>query len=310
MSINDFATLFARTAFGARPARGKLAAAFAACIVCIAASDGQAATNKFAEAATMTFLTPVAPAMMDDASSASFEDRFDCRENSLIRDFLMSPNSRVLLPREVKPATHEPKAVEQEPERVEPELKGAEREPKPAKREPKSAEREPKSAEPDPLTTASLPPLQTHQNRQMIVPAGETIIGIASMYDPTDAADKDAGTEELSSGERYDANGWTAAIRTDLRWKFGGVRYGRNYLPTFALVQNADKQLIVKINDVGPLRPGRIIDLNKRAMSYFDPTLQLGLIGDVKVTPLAGETWALGPVEDDAPVAVASRIAR
>ena len=73
-------------------------------------------------------------------------------------------------------------------------------------------------------------------------------------------------------------------------------------------MQNADKQLIVKINDVGPLRPGRIIDLNKRAMSYFDPTLQLGLIGDVKVTPLADRAWALGPVIDDRPVNVASRL--
>ncbi len=152
-----------------------------------------------------------------------------------------------------------------------------------------------------PLTTASLP------RHQKIVPAGAAIVGIASMYDPTDANDRDSGTEETASGERYDGNGWTAAIRTDLRAQFGGVRFGRNYQAGYALVRNNDKQLIVRINDVGPLKKGRIIDLNRRAMRYFDPTLQLGLIGDVSVTPLAGQDWALGPLNDERPVSFASR---
>jgi rare lipoprotein A len=150
------------------------------------------------------------------------------------------------------------------------------------------------------LTTASLP------RRQTIVPSAAAIIGIASTYNPTDPKDLDAGLQETASGEKYDANDWTAAIRTDLRTQFGGVRFGRNYQPTFALVQSKDKQVIVKINDVGPLKPGRIIDLNERAMRYFDPTRQLGLINDVTVTPLAGQDWALGPVDEDQPVSVAS----
>ena len=148
---------------------------------------------------------------------------------------------------------------------------------------------------------ASLP------RRQKIVPAAKPIVGIASMYNPTDPKDMDAGNEELASGEKYDPNGWTAAIRTDLRAQFGGVRFGKNYQPSFALVTNGDKQLIVKINDIGPLKRGRIIDLNVRAMRYFDPTLKLGLIGKVSVTPLAGQDVALGPVDDNPPVAVASR---
>jgi rare lipoprotein A len=152
-----------------------------------------------------------------------------------------------------------------------------------------------------PLTTASLP------RHQKIVPAAPAIVGIASMYNPTDPNDRDSGNEETASGERYDANGWTAAIRTDLRAQFGGVRFGKNYRAAFALVQASDKQAIVRINDVGPLRRGRIIDLNERAMRYFDPTLQLGLIGDVKVTPLAGQDWALGPLDDERPVSFASR---
>ncbi len=165
---------------------------------------------------------------------------------------------------------------------------------------------------PPPLVeaTGSLPELRDMPpatQRQEIVAAGEAIVGIASTYNPEDPTDLDAGNEETASGERYDADSWTAAIRTDLRGKFGGVRYGRNYKPTFALVEAGDKSFIVKINDVGPLRPGRIIDLNVRSMRYLDPTMQRGLIADVKVTPLAGQDWALGPVTDPQPVTVASR---
>lgn len=157
-------------------------------------------------------------------------------------------------------------------------------------------------------TTGSLPPMRDDMpQRQKIITAGEAIVGIASTYDPGDPTDLDAGNAETASGEIYDADSWTAAIRTDLRGKFGGVRFGRNYQPSFALVEAGDKSFIVKINDVGPLRPGRIIDLNVRSMRHLDPTMQRGLIADVKVTPLAGDDWALGPVTDPQPVTVASR---
>jgi rare lipoprotein A len=129
------------------------------------------------------------------------------------------------------------------------------------------------------------------------VPAGEEFIGIASTYNPNDPKDRFAGSGQTSTGERYDGDNWTAAIRTDLRWHFGGVRYGRNYQPVFALVEGAGKKVIVRINDVGPLRPGRIIDLNARTMRYFDPSLKAGLIQDVKVTPLFADDLAVGPVE-------------
>jgi rare lipoprotein A (peptidoglycan hydrolase) len=61
-------------------------------------------------------------------------------------------------------------------------------------------------------------------------------------------------------------------------------------------VESGDKQLIVKINDVGPLRPGRVLDLNERSMRHFDPFLTRGLIDDVKITALPGEDWIPGPV--------------
>jgi rare lipoprotein A len=146
------------------------------------------------------------------------------------------------------------------------------------------------------------PTYQAPVFRQKIqyTPAGDSVDGAASMYDPTDANDRDSGDMNTSSGETYDPEAWTAAIRTDLRYQFGGVRFGKNYRRSFALVEGNGLRLIVRINDVGPLRPGRVIDLNKRAMRYFDPTLKLGVIKNMKVTPLAGSAIAAGPV-DDAP---------
>ena len=67
---------------------------------------------------------------------------------------------------------------------------------------------------PDHRKPAAAPPVPTVKR---LLPAGKSIIGIASMYDPGDPTDHDAGNEELASGERYDPDGWTAAIRTDLR---------------------------------------------------------------------------------------------
>lgn len=127
------------------------------------------------------------------------------------------------------------------------------------------------------------------------------VVGTASTYNPYKGG-KDAGGLETASGEPYDPHAWTAAIQTDLRERFGGIRYGRLYQPTYALVESGNKQLIVKINDIGPLRPHRVIDLNERSMRYFDPFLQRGLIRDVTVTLLPGEDWTTGPVGDEQPI--------
>jgi rare lipoprotein A len=126
--------------------------------------------------------------------------------------------------------------------------------------------------------------------------AGATVTGVASTYNPFRADDSTAGGKETASGERYDPTAWTAAIQTDLRNLFGGVRYGKDYVPCYALVAADDKQAIIKINDVGPLEPGRVIDLNEQTMRYFDPTFELGLISHVTVTPLLGDGWLTGPL--------------
>jgi rare lipoprotein A len=122
-----------------------------------------------------------------------------------------------------------------------------------------------------------------------------TIVGTISTYNPYRDG-KEEGSAQTASGELYDPSAWTAAIQTRLRSQFGGVRYGKLYQPTYALIASGEKQLIVKINDVGPLKSGRVLDLNERSMRYFDPFLAQGLIQDVKITLLPGEDWTTGPV--------------
>ena len=122
-----------------------------------------------------------------------------------------------------------------------------------------------------------------------------TIIGTISTYNPYRDG-KEEGGLHTASGELYDPSAWTAAIQTGLRNQFGGVRYGRLYQPVYALVASGEKRLIVKVNDVGPLKTGRVLDLNERSMRYFDPFLAHGLVRDVKISVLPGEDWTPGPV--------------
>jgi rare lipoprotein A len=135
--------------------------------------------------------------------------------------------------------------------------------------------------------------------------AQSAIAGTASTYNPYRHGD-DSGGFQTASGEFYDPAAWTAAIQIDLRARAGGVRYGRLYQPAYVLVDSGGKRAIVKINDVGPLRPGRVIDLNERAMRYFDPYLRRGLLTDVKLTLLPGADWTPGPIAGAAPTIFAS----
>jgi rare lipoprotein A len=134
-------------------------------------------------------------------------------------------------------------------------------------------------------------------------PDGAAIVGAASMYNPYHPGYREGG-KETSSGEHYDPSAWAAAIQTDLRERFGGVR--RDKRTSYAMVEALNKKAIVKINDVGPLKPGRIIDFDERTMRYFDPTLRLGLIHSVKVTPLHGDDWVPGPIAERSPQSEAS----
>ena len=174
-----------------------------------------------------------------------------------------------------------------------------------------------------PLTTGSLPDVKVasaaaglNLTASDVVAAvdrlerrsGEVIMGAASTYNPYDADDNDAGGAETASGELYNPIGWTAAIQTGMRGEFAGVRYGRLYKPSFALVEVGGKRAIVKINDVGPLRPGRVIDLSTQVMHYFDPSLKRGVLDGALVTPLVGSDWTPGPLGSTPAVAIASSV--
>ncbi len=118
----------------------------------------------------------------------------------------------------------------------------------------------------------------------------ETIVGAASFYDI-------AG--ETASGEQYDPNAFTAAAQLAIRDRFGGIRFGRLYRDAFAVAEYGGKKLILKVNDVGPLRPGRKFDLSRAAMEYFDG-MEKGVLEDLKVTVLPlGQQFAPGPVTDE-----------
>jgi rare lipoprotein A len=132
-----------------------------------------------------------------------------------------------------------------------------------------------------------------HSNAVASAASGAAIVGAASMYNRYRPGWREGGPN-TASGERYDPSAWAAAIQTNLREKFGGVRHGAS--PRYALVEAAGKKAIVKINDVGPLTPGRIIDFNERTMRHFDPSLRRGVVHGVKVTPLSGDDWTPGPI--------------
>jgi rare lipoprotein A len=120
-------------------------------------------------------------------------------------------------------------------------------------------------------------------------PADATIVGTASFYDDP---------QQTASGEPYDPEAFTAAAQLKIRDKFGGIRFGRLYQPAYAVAEYENKKIIIKFNDVGPLRPGRKFDLSRAAMAYFDG-LEKGLLPDLKVTPLPlGQIYVPGPVTD------------
>lgn len=124
---------------------------------------------------------------------------------------------------------------------------------------------------------------------RIFLPSDETIIGAASFYDEP---------QETASGERFDPDGFTAAAQLEIRAKFGGIKFGVKYQPAYAVVEYAGKKLILRFNDVGPLRPGRKFDLSRAAMAYFDGLIK-GVLPDVKVTPLPlGQSFPAGPVTD------------
>ena len=131
-----------------------------------------------------------------------------------------------------------------------------------------------------------------HSSAVVDAASGDAIVGAASTYNPFKPGWGRAARAQPPASAMIPC--WAAAIKTSLRRKFGGVQFGAR--PKYALVEAVGKKVIVKINDVGPLTPGRIIDLNERAMRHFDPSMELGVIYGVTVRPLSGDYWIPGPV--------------
>lgn len=90
---------------------------------------------------------------------------------------------------------------------------------------------------------------------------GKIFTGSASWYGRKDGFQG----KPTSNGEIFDTDKLTAAIQINLRDEFGGVSSGKRVY--YAKVTNTEnnKSVVVRINDVGPLVLGGVIDLSEAA---------------------------------------------
>ncbi len=115
--------------------------------------------------------------------------------------------------------------------------------------------------------------------------------GQASYYGPGFQGNR------TSQGDRFDTEEYSAAIQIDIRNQFG-VPSGtgkKGYARVTNL--NTGKSILVKINDVGPLTSGRVIDLSQASFRSLSPTGTLGpgVLNNIKVEYL-GEFKKGSPV--------------
>src|SRR6202795_1013704 len=99
------------------------------------------------------------------------------------------------------------------------------------------------------VTAARSEVATVHSSAVVEEACGDAIVGAASTYNPFQPGWREGGPD-TASGERYDPSAWSAAIKTGLRQRFGGVQYGER--PKYALVEAFGKKVIVKINDSAP----------------------------------------------------------
>ena len=115
--------------------------------------------------------------------------------------------------------------------------------------------------------------------------------GQASYYGPGFQGNR------TSQGDRFNTEEYSAAIQIDIRNQFG-VPSGtgkKGYARVTNL--NTGKSILVKINDVGPLTSGRVIDLSQASFRSLSPTGTLGpgVLRNIKVEYL-GEFKKGNPV--------------
>src|SRR3954451_22986540 len=90
------------------------------------------------------------------------------------------------------------------------------------------------------VTVARSEIVAVHSSAVVDEASGDAIVGAASTYNPFRPGWREGGPN-TASGERYDPSVWTAAIKTNLPQKFGGVRKGEG--PKFALVEAVGKKI-------------------------------------------------------------------
>jgi rare lipoprotein A len=107
---------------------------------------------------------------------------------------------------------------------------------------------------------------------------------------------------QTSTGERFDPEGYTAAIRQSDRNQWGGVRAGGGDQWADVTDQNTGKTVRVRVNDVmGKRDPqDRGIDLSRGSMRALDPSLKSGVLPNLKVTRLPPGKYSGGPVNAEA----------
>jgi len=103
--------------------------------------------------------------------------------------------------------------------------------------------------------------------------------GQASYYGPGFQGNR------TSQGDVFNTEEYSAAIQIDIRNQFG-VAAGTGK-KGYARITNLDngRSILVKINDVGPLTPGRVIDLSQKSFRSLSPTGTLGpgVLNNIKV---------------------------
>lgn len=126
-------------------------------------------------------------------------------------------------------------------------------------------------------------------------PTGQQFSGEATYYGRSDGFHG----RRTSTGETFNTNAYTAAIQEGLRDQFGGVSGTSG--PAYAIVENLDngRKIVVKINDVGPLAPGRVIDLSEASSKYLLNSRTPGSVRRVRVTRITNGTP--GPITNSTP---------
>jgi rare lipoprotein A len=123
--------------------------------------------------------------------------------------------------------------------------------------------------------------------RDADVPPGAVLVGAASYYDEFSVT---------ASGERYNPKEFTAAVQIGLRQRFGGIKSAPHYRPAYVIAESGGKRAVIRINNVGTMKPGRLFDLSRAAMEYFGG-IERGLISNLKVTILPlGRRYKPGPL--------------